>query len=304
MAPITRPLRSFVKRMRAWWQQPLMESQSAVLQATQVELIQRYRQLAREGRYLPTINEAGFRVFSDTDEDGILLYLFALVGSPTRRLVDLGAASHTASNTANLILNHGWTGLLVDGAPDSVDAGRAFFAGHPMTRAWPPRIECAFVTAENVNDVLCRNEIVGDIDLLSIDIDGMDFWIWKAIDVVTPRVVVVEYQDIAGWDRAVTVPYSPTFRVTDYPVNRESNDYAGASLPAMVTLGREKGYRLVGANRLGYNAFFVHEGLASRELPEVDARTCLSHPWNRYGMRVRWPRVADMEWIEVQSGSL
>lgn len=287
-----------IKNVRDWWIRPVNRMQQAALQAAQVTLMLRYREMVHTGAKLPTFREVGFRVFSDTDEDGILLYIFSLVGTTNRRLVDIGAASPWASNTANLIRNHAWTGLVVDASEQSVDDTRRFYEGDP-DQIYPPDVVCSFVTMENVNRMLREHETTGEIDLLSIDIDGMDYWIWDAIEAVTPRVVVIEFQDILGSERAVTVPYSPRFQLRDYPVNEHSNDYVGASLPAMVKLGRRKGYRLVGANVLGFNAFFVRNDVAPDLLSEVEVKHCLSHPWNDYGARVRYPRVAEMEWVEV-----
>jgi hypothetical protein len=284
-----------VKAAREWWNRPTVEVAEAGLRATQVQLALRYRQAVSSGGPLPSLRDVGFRVHSDVDEDGILLYVFSLLGDHPRTLVDIGSASVSASNTANLLQRHSWTGLLVDADESSVEDARRAYAGHVM----PPQLVCSFVTAENVNSILRENGAIGEIGLLCIDIDGMDYWIWRAIDVIAPLVVLIEFQDILGPERSVTVPYSPDFRVRDHPVNAHSNDYAGASLSAMVKLGREKGYRLVGVNRLGFNAFFVRNDLVPDLLPEVSAKECLVHPWNEYGQRERYPRVADLEWLEV-----
>jgi len=156
-----------------------------------------------------------------------------------------------------------------------------------------------FVTAENVNQILERHDLSGEIDLLSIDIDGMDLWVWKAINAVRPRVVVIEFQDILGAHRSVSIPYDADFRARDYSTNRTMNNYVGASLAAMVKLGKEKGYRLVGVNRMAFNAFFVRNDLAPDLLPEVKAQDCLKHPWNDYGARFRYPEVEDMNWVKI-----
>lgn len=283
---------------RDWWHRPLLRVQEAALRAEQVGLALRYRELARSGAELPPLSEVGFRVSSDTDEDGILLYLFAVLGTTDRRFVDIGASSPWGSNTANLIRHHGWTGLLVEADPRTVAATSRAYAHDPDVR-YPPRVAHAFVTVENVNGLLREHGMTGEIDLLSIDIDGMDYWVWEAVEAVTPRVVVIEFQDILGPDRAVTVPYSPGFVRAAHAVNAATNDYVGASLAAMVKLGRRKGYRLVGANSMGFNAFFVRDDVVGELLPEVEPKDCLTHPWNAYGEQVRYPRVAGMEWVEV-----
>lgn len=113
---------------------------------------------------------------------------------------------------------------------------------------------------------------LGSIDLLSIDIDGMDYWIWEAIRVISPRVVVVEYQTSWHSEESVTVPYNEGFRADgDYT-------YAGASLLAFVRLGKKRGYRLVGCERYCFNAFFLRNGVGEEIFPEVTVAECLRHP--------------------------
>jgi hypothetical protein len=140
------------------------------------------------------------------------------------------------------------------------------------------------------------NGFEGEIDFLSLDIDGVDYWIYKAIDSLQPRVLVVEYNHLWGPERSVTVPYRPDFRATFGP---HGADYAGASLNAFVKLTRERGLRLVGCQAYGTNAFFVRKGLGDDLLPEVSPRQCFNHPRARFGMEKRLPKVERLEWIEV-----
>lgn len=269
---------------------------------TQKLLMLRYREYVAQVSLAPlTLREQGFQVYSQSDEDGILLYLFALIDAGDGRIVDLGSSNVRGSNSANLIINHGWSALLVDGNEALVHEAKQFYGNHPATRLYPPKLIKTWITAENVDTLIAENGFAGEIDLLSIDLDGVDWWIWKALSCVSPRVVVVEYQDIIGPDRALTVPYRPDFvAMRSYRVNQgEAPNYAGASLPAFVKLGKEKGYRLVGCNRYGYNAFFVRNDLGQNLLPEIPASACLGHPLNHKGMAERWPLVREMEWIEV-----
>ena len=121
---------------------------------------------------------------------------------------------------------------------------------YPDTFWRPPTILHAWVDAETINDRISENGFTGEIDLLSLDMDGVDFWIWKAITCVNPRVVVLEFNDCIPADVSVAVPYDRSFMVSD-----EKPGYLNASLAAWVKLGREKGYRLVGINRNAVNAF-------------------------------------------------
>lgn len=256
-------------------------------------------QLEKLGRGHARLDEVAFDVYSPNGEDGILLYLLTEIGVTNRQLVDIGAGSVKGSIAANLIVHHGFSGLLLDGSEKDIRLARQYYASHPATRGHPPTLQATFVTAENVNALIAEHGLTDEIDLLSIDVDGVDYWIWRAVQAVRPRVVVVEYQDILGPDRAWTIPYRPDFDVRDYPVNREHNNYCGASLRAFANLGREKGYHLVGCNNGGWNAFFVRDGLGGDRLPEVSVESCLQSEWNRFGIEHRFPLVKDMEWQEV-----
>src|SRR5262249_42136754 len=151
-----------------------------------------------------------------------------------------------------------------------------FYAKLGDTFSYPPKLISAWITRENVNDLIRDNGFEGPVDLLSIDLDGVDYWVWDALEVIRPRVVIAEIQCVWGTDRAVTVPYAEDFQtrfIDDFGV------YAGASLPAFVKLARKKGYRLVGVQRLGFNAVFVEDGVGEDVLPEVDIDSCVDRPF-------------------------
>lgn len=255
-----------------------------------------YRSLIRSGEALPPLAETGFRVFSQNDEDGILHFLFTVIGTADRVAVEICCGDGIECNSANLIVNHGWTALLVDGGKENIERGRNFYRTCRDTRIWPPMFVQEWVTAENINDLIAGNLVSGGVDLLSIDVDGMDWWLWKALSCIAPRVVVVEYQDILGPERSVTAPYAPGFQGewVDGHINN-----GGASLAAFVKLGRQKGYRLVGTNRYGFNAFFVRNDLAPDLLPEVPVASCFGHPKVVEGLRVRQPLGLEYPWVEV-----
>ncbi len=267
--------------------------------AAQLQLQMMYRSMLHRGEPLPRPSDVGFRAYSQTNEDGILLYLFAILGTTRKTCVEICAGDGIECNTTNLILNHGWTGLLVDGNPDLVERGREFFRNSPNTGIYPPDFVHSWVNRDNIDDLIGSHGLEGEVDLLSIDLDGVDYWIWDAIGRITPRVVVVEYQDILGPDRSWTVPYSDTFSARDYPTTDGLFNFCGASLSAMVKLGRRKGYRLAGINQYGFNAFFARDDLGSDSLPEIDPHDCFWHPKVVWGMRERFPTVAGLPWVEV-----
>jgi hypothetical protein len=267
--------------------------------ATQIRLKLALKSMAQSSTALEHMSEYGFRAYSQADEDGILLFIFALVGSESKRCVEICAGDGRECNTANLIINHGWHGLLVDGNDALVQKGKEFYCQERSTSIYPPVFVQAWVTRSNVNEIIAENKFAGDIDLLSLDLDGVDYWVWEAITVCRPRVVVLEYQDILGPARSLTVPYADDFDAWRYSTTNGMPNFCGASLSAFVKLARKKGYRLVGCNRYGFNAFFVRNPLAEQQLPEAEVESCFKHPKVLEGMRDRFPLVKDMPWVEV-----
>ena len=138
----------------------------------------------------------------------------------------------------------------------------------------PPLFACEYVKAENINQIISRHGIQGEIDLLSIDIDGNDYWVWKAIECVQPRIVIIETHIEFGHNNIV-VPYDP-----DYCYPGKHPQYHGASPLAMINLGKTKGYRLVGTNNYGFNFIFVRQGEGDKLVPEISLDQALAHPRN------------------------
>lgn len=274
-----------------------LDEVAALNKQNQIMLGLRYKEMARNGSPLPVFDEVQFRSFSQNGEDGILLYIFSIIGTTDKKCVEICAGDGIECNTANLIVNHGWIGLLVDGDEKLVRRGREFYSRHPDTFTWAPSFRCSWITRDSVNSIIHEAGVGGEIDLLSLDLDGMDYWIWEAIDAIDPRVVVLEYQDICGPDRAITVPYSDDFQAK--MCTKLGPNYGGASLKAFVQLAAKRGYRLVGVERYGFNAFFIKRGLGEAEFPEIPVAACFDHPKVVNGMKVRWPTVAGMEWVEV-----
>lgn len=257
----------------------------------QLLLYHSYRDMASRG-IIPKLSEVGFRCHSQFEEDGILLFIFALIGTTNKTVVEICAGDGLQCMSTNLIINHGWWGYLFDGNERNVEIGQAFFHKAQDTFLYPPRFTHAWITAENVNHLITQSGITGDIDLLSLDIDGMDYWVWQAIECIRPRVVVCETHNVIGPDDAFTIPYHPDFVIT-------TPDYHSASLAAMTKLAEEKGYRLVGTHRYGFNAFFILNEIAPDILPGVTPAQCLQDPYTLEARSVRWPKVKDMNWIKV-----
>lgn len=293
---------SLTKRLRIYLLEPLLARSSehnVPDAATQIGLSLTYKIVAQSRTSLPSFREVGFKAYSQADEDGILLYIFSLIGTTDKRCVEIAAGDATECNTTNLIINHRWIGLLFDGNPDLVHRGQRFFRKHRATYPYPPKFVYAWITRENVNSLILENGFDGEIDLLSLDVDGVDYWLWEAIEVISPRVVVIEYQDILGPERACTVPYRNDFCAQNHATRDQVLDYAGASLTAFVKLGNHKGYRLVGCNAYGYNAFFIKNGVGEDIFPEIPVTDCFTHPRTMWRMKARLPLVKDLRWVDV-----
>lgn len=189
-----------------------------------------------------------FRLSSQNQEDGLSLALLDEAGVLSRRFVEIGSGL-SGGNSGFLARECGWSGLMVDGHADHMtQVGRRF----PTVRA-----VAAWITRENINDVIRDNGFGGDVDLFSLDLDGNDYWLWQAMTACTPRVVILEYNSMFGPDRSVTVPYDPAFNR-----KRHHATYYGASLTALTRASAAKGYRLVAVEPTGVNAFFLRQDLA------------------------------------------
>src|SRR3989344_4308465 len=188
-----------------------------------------------------------FQIYSQTGEDGIIDYIFEKIGTKNKQFIEIGIEDGKQCNTANLSLNFGWRGTAIEGNPDYAEKAKRYYESKPV------KVINAFVTRENINALIKKAEVKKNIDLLSIDIDGNDYWIWEAIKTIEPRVVVIEYNSILGHD-PLTIPYNPKFEQFKA---HSSGFYYGASLSALNKLANSKGYILVGCTTWGLNAFFV-----------------------------------------------
>lgn len=262
----------------------------------QAQLIATYQQMRRTGHFLDSPADAGFRCFSQHEEDGLLLYVLSLIGTTNKVCVEMCCGIGRECNTANLLINHRWTGLLLDGSERNVREARRFFHAHADTRTWPPDIIQAWLTRSNLNELIGSRGIIGEIDLLSLDVDGNDLWFWQELDIIQPRVVILEINCLWGAERAVSTPYADDF-VAEF--TSHGSDYAGASLPAFVSLGKKKGYHLVATNAYATNAIFLRNDAASSLLPEIAAADCFHHPRAKFSHEVRLPNVRDRDWVEV-----
>ena len=241
-------------------------------QIQQVKLFHYYIDCLRSNN-LPNFNATGFKVFSQFEEDGKLLYIFSILGMGKKTFVDLGSNDCVNSNCANLAVHFNWKGMFVDGDKNLIEIGKKFYKRTPDFWSYKPKFVHAFLTKKNVNNIIQTKGFEGEIELLSIDIDGNDYWIWESLEIIQPKVVIIECQLAFGLEEKV-IPYREDFKEDV----RNSDNY-GASALALQKLGKQKGYRLVGANEYGNNLFFIKNGLAEVQLPEVSVESLLQHPF-------------------------
>jgi hypothetical protein len=198
--------------------------------------------------------ESEFKAFSQWGEDGIIQYLINKLPIERKSFVEFGVGNYTESNTRFLLINDNWHGLIIDGSAEYI----SYIENDPIYWKHYITAEHQFITCENINTLLTRNGFTGDIGLLSIDIDGNDYWLWDSITAIKPRIVICEYNSLYGAEHAVTIPYLPDFRRTNAHF---SNLYYGASLRALCILASAKGYDFVGTNSAGSNAFFIRSDI-------------------------------------------
>ena len=198
------------------------------------------------------LNAKRFRLRSQNEEDGILFALLDYTGWGGRRFVEIGSGKSGGSSAA-LARDCGWSGLMIELSAAAVELARRKLEGNRGVT-----VIAARVTPGNVDQLLEAHGSGGDVDVLAIDIDSYDYWVFSALTVARPRVLVLEYNALFGPTRRVTIP-------CDQPLEDTPKGYHGASLAALTALAESKGYRLVTCENTGVNAFFLREDVA----PEV-----------------------------------
>jgi hypothetical protein len=215
------------------------------------------RNAANSVRIINEINalsDIGFKVYSQFDEDGILEWLIQRIPISSCKFVEFGVENYLESNTRFLIKNRNWKGLVMDSSQDYIDFIRKddIYWRHNLIA------HCDFVTPQNINELLINYNFNNQIGILSIDAGGMDYWIWKAIDVIIPDIVICEYNAVFGDIYPIVIPYQKDFISINI---HNSGLYWGASTKAFEQLGLIKNYRLIGSNIGGNNLFFIKNEL-------------------------------------------
>lgn len=204
----------------------------------------------------------GYKVYSQWDEDGLIQHLITQYSGISKSFIEIGVGDYSEANTRLLLEKNNWKGIIIDSNTEYINKIKS------SELYWRHSLKALdiFVNCENINSIILENKFLGQIGLLSIDVDGIDYWLWKVIEVVSPQIVICEYNGIFGSEARVTVPYDPEF---DRTKKHYSWLYAGASLAALEQLASEKGYTLIGTNNGGNNAFFVRNDIFKQNAIQI-----------------------------------
>jgi hypothetical protein len=222
-------------------------------------------------RRFASLNEFEARVTSQNGEDGIVAEIFRRIGTTNRYFVEFGVGDGHECNTAQFALS-GWSGLMLEGNPaDAASLAKRYASFGSL------RVAQVFITAENIASIFESHGVSKEFDIMSIDVDGNDYWIWRARSGYRPRVVVIEYNSAYPPPRRWVMRYNPDHRW-------DKTTYYGASLSSFDALGKELGYSLLGTDVTGVNAFFVrHDVLRASGFRALDAARAY-HPPAYYGI--------------------
>lgn len=208
---------------------------------------------------IDTLEEVEFQVYSQFGEDGIIQWLIRNVDVRNKTFVEFGVEDYSEANTRFLLMNNNWSGLVIDGSKENIDRLRRW------DLLWKYDLTAVdeFITRDNINQIISNAGFAGEIGILSIDIDGNDYWVLRAIKCVKPCILICEYNNTFGNEKRVTIPYDEEFYRAD---RHYSNLYWGASLAAFKDYANQNGYYYFGSNSAGNNAFFVREDCVDQSL--------------------------------------
>lgn len=215
---------------------------------------------------IQSLEEVEFQVYSQFGEDGIIQWLIHNVDIESKTFIEFGVEDYYEANTRFLLMNNNWTGLVMDGSEENIEHIKnwEWFWKYDLTAI------AAFITKDNINQLIVDAGFKGDIGILSIDLDGNDWWILNTIVCVSPRILICEYNNIYGAEKKVSVPYDEEFVRTK---KHFSNLYWGCSIAALCSWAEDNGYYYMGSNSAGNNAFFVRKDCINLDM--VPANACV-----------------------------
>ena len=246
----TRPWR----RRRQALERRLLEVEKIIKSLVKLNAWSLRQKILSEPRYMEKkrLLRFGFKAHSQNEEDGIIQQIFHRIGTTNKTFVEIGVGNGLENNTLYLLLQ-GWRGLWIDGSSEFVDfiKQKFTFALNNETLKVVP----AWVQKDNINQLMAGvHDEAKQLDLLSLDIDGNDYHVLEAIEPLNARVIIIEYNPKYRPPVKWVMEHNPSH-------SYDKSDYLGASLKSFELLLLKKGYKLVGCNLLGVNAFFVREDL-------------------------------------------
>ncbi|MBH71483.1 MAG: hypothetical protein CMI97_03275 [Pelagibacteraceae bacterium] len=199
----------------------------------------------------------GYKVFSQTDEDGIINEIFKRIGTTNKQFLEFGV--NTDFNNTTYLLFNGWKGVWLESSKKKIIKIEEKYSSFIKNKKL--KLFNKIITAENVNEELKFSKLNKNLDLLSIDIDGNELYVLNELRIINPRVIIVEYNAKFPPPVEKTIKYDPKF-IWDY------DDYFGSSLQLLENTLKKIGYVLVGCNALGVNAFFIKKELVKNKFPK------------------------------------
>ncbi|MES2847583.1 MAG: FkbM family methyltransferase, partial [Bacteroidota bacterium] len=193
--------------------------------------------------------EVEFQVFSQFGDDGIIQWLLQQLPIPNKTFIEFGVEDYREANTRFLLVNNQWSGLVIDGSEKNVGTIKA----DQVHTFFDLQAVHSFITVANINELISKARFAKEVGILSVDIDGNDYWVLKAIKEIEPVIIICEYNSLFGFEQPCTIEYKHDFvRGKDFPFQ-----FYGTSLKAAYDLAKEKGYSFIGCNSAGNNAYFI-----------------------------------------------
>jgi len=231
------------------------------------------------------LSEVEFQVFSQFGDDGIIQYLINKIPIKNKTFIEFGVENYREANTRFLLINNYWSGLIIDGNNNNIDSIKK----EQLYNFYDLQAECSFITQSNINDLISLAKFENEIGILSVDIDGNDYWVWSAINNIKPIIIICEYNSLFGFEHPYTIVYKDDFvRGVDYPFS-----FYGTSLRSAYDLAEMKGYSFIGCNSAGNNAYFIRKDYISYlPFPEVTPEqgyifSSFTETWDKQGLSVR-----------------
>ena len=228
-----------------------------------------------------SIQDYEFGIHSQWGEDGIIQHLISKIPIANRTFIEFGVEDFAESNCRFLMVNNNWRGYVIDGSAKWIRALRAsnWFWKYDL------QTQCAMITRDNVGELLAQSGFDRDLGIMSIDVDGVDYWLLEAaLKAYAPRILIVEYNALFGPERSITVPYDAAFSRRQAHF---SQLYFGASLGALHHLASRNDYELVGTESAGVNAFFVRRDVLGAEVKALTPKEGFTDSRLRQGLTAK-----------------